>query len=89
MKYKARTLRGAEREVQRLRREREMILETLDVCLNERRKLARLSAEGGPAFPTLLQAEDARSIRDMILREECGCDVYGIDREEDGGDFDE
>lgn len=64
--YKARSLKGAERRVRELLKQRAYHIEILENWNKERKLLAKLAAEG-PCFDNPLIAHEAKKIRDHIL----------------------
>ena len=75
--YTAKTIRGAQEYARRLRRQLddahdaiENMAGTVSRLLDERIMLAKLAADG-PCFDNPLQAHQAKSIRDTILKDEC------------------
>jgi len=74
--YQARSLKGAQNEVRRLRKcVLDLIHENMRLA-RDRRTLAKLAAEG-PAFFNPLEAMAAEKIRDEILLRECRLNFDG------------
>lgn len=68
--YKATSLRAAEREVRRLRKQVKKFASLWELSHMDRVKLAMLAADG-PCFSNPMVAMEAKSRRDEILRTWC------------------
>lgn len=76
--YKARSLKGAERYVRMLIKQRRVTNGLLEKYAMERRALAKLAATG-PCFNNPLHIYEAQAIRDEILMRECRLNPDGTE----------